>query len=96
MADLSQKIRRAESALANSRGGGSFGSGGGRGSAGGGGDKPGSKDGQLDKVVRDSNKIANEEITGLLSTIVKERIFNFSGLKLGQCGHLHQPPALNA
>ncbi|KAG0633852.1 JAB1/Mov34/MPN/PAD-1 ubiquitin protease-domain-containing protein [Tuber brumale] len=32
-------------------------------------------EGQLDKVVKDSNKIASEEITGLFSSVVKDRVF---------------------
>lgn len=32
-------------------------------------------EGQLDKVVKDSNKIASEEIAGLFSSVVKDRVF---------------------
>lgn len=65
MQDLSQKIRDAEKTLqANSRGGQ-------RGASG--------KDAQLDKVVKDSNKIAGEEITGLLAGDVKAKLFNGVG-----------------
>jgi COP9 signalosome complex subunit 5 len=69
MLDLSQKIRQAEKNVQNSsRGGPRLGS-----SAGGG------KDAQLERVVRDSNKIAGEEITGLLAGEVKARLFNGLG-----------------
>ena len=34
------------------------------------------RDTQLDNIVKDSNKIASEEITGLLASVVKDRIFN--------------------
>lgn len=34
------------------------------------------RDTQLDHIVRDSNKIASEEITGLLASVVKDRVFN--------------------
>ena len=34
------------------------------------------RDTQLDNIVRDSNKIASEEITGLLASVVKDRVFN--------------------
>ncbi|KAI9852200.1 MAG: COP9 signalosome catalytic subunit rri1 [Thelocarpon superellum] len=37
------------------------------------------KESQLDKVVRDGNKIAGEEIAGLLAGVVKERLFNGVG-----------------
>lgn len=65
--DLSQKIRNAEKSMqASSRGG------------------PlrmriVGKDGQLDKVIRDSNKIAGEGITGLLASEVKAKLFNGVG-----------------
>ncbi|KAL8693115.1 MAG: hypothetical protein Q9218_002001 [Villophora microphyllina] len=64
MLDLSQKIKIAEESLrAQARGGP-------RGNA---------KDSQLDKIVRDSNKIAGEEITGLLAGDVKAKLFNGVG-----------------
>ncbi len=34
------------------------------------------KEGQLEKVVRESNRLVAEEVTGLLSTTIKERLFN--------------------
>ncbi|KAF8473995.1 JAB1/Mov34/MPN/PAD-1 ubiquitin protease-domain-containing protein [Kalaharituber pfeilii] len=34
------------------------------------------RDTQLDNIVKDSNKIASEEITGLLASVVKDRVFN--------------------
>ncbi|KAI9774760.1 MAG: COP9 signalosome catalytic subunit rri1 [Geoglossum umbratile] len=37
------------------------------------------KDTQLEKVVRDSSKIAGEEISGLLAGVVKDRLFNGIG-----------------
>lgn len=37
-------------------------------------------EGQLDKVVKDSNKIASEEIAGLFSSVVKDRVFG--GVKI--------------
>ncbi|MCJ1479405.1 COP9 signalosome catalytic subunit rri1 [Lambiella insularis] len=65
MLDLSQKIRNAEKSIqANSRGGQM----GGRG-----------KHGQMDKVIRDSNKIAGEEITGLLAGEIKAKLFGGVG-----------------
>ncbi|KAI9816853.1 MAG: COP9 signalosome catalytic subunit rri1 [Pycnora praestabilis] len=67
MLDLSQKIRKAEqNVAANSRGGPSVARGG--------------KDSQLEKVVRDSNKITGEEVTGLLAGVVKDRLFNEIGV----------------
>ncbi|KAK6363216.1 COP9 signalosome catalytic subunit rri1 [Orbilia blumenaviensis] len=96
MAEISRKIKKAETQLSHTKI--MFG-GGGRGGFGGGGDSKGGKDNQLSKIVRDSNKIANEEICGLLSTVVKERIFDFSNLKLGKCGHNHSQqsqPTTNA
>ena len=86
MAEISRKIKKAEAQLSHTKI--MFG-GGGRGAFGGASDSKGGKDNQLSKIVRDSNKIANEEICGLLSTVVKERIFDFSKLKLGKCGHNH-------
>ena len=68
MLDLSQKIRNAEKSVqANSRVGSNFGL------------RKGGKDIQLEKVVRDSNKIAGEEITGLLAGEVKAKLFNGVG-----------------
>lgn len=87
MAEISRKIKKAETALAHSKS--IYGGGPRAGFVGGSDAKGAGKDGQLGKIVRDSNKIANEEICGLLSTVVKERIFDFSKLKLGQCGHSH-------
>ncbi|KAI4197268.1 MAG: hypothetical protein LQ350_006041 [Teloschistes chrysophthalmus] len=64
MLDLSQKIKNAEESLrAQARGGP-------RGNA---------KDSQLDKIVKDSNKIAGEEVTGLLAGDVKAKLFNGVG-----------------
>lgn len=64
MLDLSQKIQNAEKSLqAYARGG----------------SRINTKDSQLDKVVRDSNKIAGEEITGLLAGDVKAKLFNGVG-----------------
>lgn len=42
------------------------------------------RDTQLDNIVRDSNKIASEEITGLLASVVKDRVFN--GVKVERAG----------
>ncbi|KAI9889360.1 MAG: COP9 signalosome catalytic subunit rri1 [Vezdaea aestivalis] len=36
------------------------------------------KDSALDKVIKDSNKVVSEEIAGLMSGVVKDRIFNRS------------------
>ncbi|KAL8740764.1 MAG: hypothetical protein Q9190_006567 [Brigantiaea leucoxantha] len=64
MLDLSQKIKNAEKSIqANSRGG----------------PRNGGRDTQLDKVVRESSKIANEEVTGLLAGEVKAKLFNGVG-----------------
>jgi COP9 signalosome complex subunit 5 len=38
-------------------------------------------DQQLDKIVRDSNKIAGEEATGLMAGDVKAKLFNGLGAK---------------
>ena len=71
MLDLGGKIRQAEmSVKASSRGGQH---------------RMGGKDTQLDKVVRDSNKIAGEEVTGLLASEVKGKLFNGVG-----AGHRHE------
>ncbi|KAL8739169.1 MAG: hypothetical protein Q9181_000198 [Wetmoreana brouardii] len=64
MLDLSQKIKNAEESLRAQARGGLRGS---------------NKDSQLDKIVRDSNKIAGEEITGLLAGDVKAKLFNGVG-----------------
>lgn len=71
MLDLSQKIHKTEPTLAGSGKGNrssllptSSGTG-----------KGANTEGQLDKVVKDSNKIASEEIAGLFSSVVKDRIF---------------------
>lgn len=69
--DLSKKVKNAENQ-------GAF-----RGTATAGGFTPGKssvtggeeKNTVMDKIVKDSNKIASEEITGLLSSVLKERIF---------------------
>lgn len=72
MLDLSAKIRQAENGVkAGSRGGLH---------------RTGGKDAQLDKVIRDSNKIAGEEITGLLASKVKAKLFNGVGAIASQ-GH---------
>ena len=72
MLDLSQKIRNAEQAiLADAKAGPMFPR-----AATAAATATDSKDAQLDKVVRDSNKIAAEEISGLLASVVKERLFN--------------------
>ncbi|KAL8735948.1 MAG: hypothetical protein Q9166_000510 [cf. Caloplaca sp. 2 TL-2023] len=66
MLDLSQKIQKAQKAIqAQARGGP--------------GPRSTGKDSALDKIVRDSNKIAGEEITGLLAGDVKSRLFNGIG-----------------
>lgn len=67
MLDLGEKIKQTERAIkAGSRGGQhSF--------------RFGGKDSQLDKVVQDSNKIAGEEVTGLLASQVKAKLFNGVG-----------------
>ncbi|KAI9845524.1 MAG: COP9 signalosome catalytic subunit rri1 [Sclerophora amabilis] len=75
MMDLSQKIRNAEqSAMVGSKmsGPGMIQ----RGSS--------AKDTQLEKVVRDSNKITGEEITGYLAGVVKDRLFN--GIEVSKAG----------
>ncbi|KAF3930597.1 hypothetical protein ABW19_dt0204747 [Dactylella cylindrospora] len=88
MAEISRKIKKAEAQLSHTKA--IFGGGPSRGFVDG---KGGGKDNQLSKIVRDSNKIANEEICGLLSTVVKERIFDFSNLQLGKCSHSHTQPS---
>ncbi|KAK0507717.1 hypothetical protein JMJ35_009606 [Cladonia borealis] len=68
MMDLSGKIRQAEVAVrAGSRAGPQRAATGGRSSA-------------VDKAVRDSNKIAREELTGLLASEVKGKLFNGVGI----------------
>ncbi|KAK3174137.1 proteasome regulatory particle subunit RPN11 [Lepraria neglecta] len=65
MLDLGGKVRQAERSIkAGSRGGQH---------------RIGGKDTQLDKVIRDSNKIAGEEVTGLLANEVKGKLFNGVG-----------------
>ena len=64
MLDLSQKIRQAEKNFkAGSRGQ----------------HRINDQDTQLDKVIRDSNKIAGEEVTGLLASEFKAKLFNGVG-----------------
>ncbi len=65
MLDLGEKIRQAEKGVRASSRGGQH--------------KVGGKDTQLDKVIRDSNKIASEEVTGLLASDVKAKLFNGVG-----------------
>lgn len=61
MLDLSQKIRNAEKSVqVNSRGG----------------HRVTGKDIQLTKIVRDSNKISGEEISGLSASDIKMKLFN--------------------
>ena len=65
--DLSQKIRNAEASIKpDPRGVAKT-------------IRPGGKDSQLEKVVKDSNKIAGEERTGLLAGEVKAKLFNGVG-----------------
>ena len=64
--DLSQKIQNAQKTIhANSWGGPT--------------NRVGQTDGVLEKGVRDSNKIAGEEMTGLLAGDVKAKLFNGVG-----------------
>ncbi|KAL8914255.1 MAG: hypothetical protein Q9171_001126 [Xanthocarpia ochracea] len=66
MLDLSQKIEKAQKAIeAHARGGPGL--------------RAATKDSALDKIVRDSNKIAGEEMTGLLAGDVKAKLFNGVG-----------------
>lgn len=65
MLDLSQKIRNAEKNVQASSRGGTF--------------KSVDKDQQLEKIVRDSNKITSEEVTGLLAGEIKAKLFNGVG-----------------
>jgi COP9 signalosome complex subunit 5 len=46
-------------------------------------------DQQLEKVLRDSNKIAGEEMTGLMAGEVKAKLFN----GLGEASKEQTPPA---
>lgn len=70
MLDLSQKLRNAEKSVqASTRGGQHHAQHG-----------FGGKDVQLDKVIKDSNKIASEEVTGLLASEVKAKLFNGVGV----------------
>jgi len=66
MLDLSQKIRNAEKSIQSSTRGGHMG---GR----------GSKESHMEKVIRDSNKIAGEEITGLMAGEIKAKLFEGVG-----------------
>ena len=67
MLDLSQKMRIVEDhQRGNSRGGQS-------------GTKRAAKDAELEKIVKDGNKIAGEEVTGLLAGEVKAKLFNGVG-----------------
>ena len=70
MADLSQKIRNGEKSATTGRGmlqlrSGTNGA--------------GNKDGHLEKAVRDSKKIAQEQENGLLASQVKQKLFNGLG-----------------
>jgi COP9 signalosome complex subunit 5 len=74
MTDLSQKIKGAtkggQGSVSASFGG-----------VGGGGGGGGKKDQQLEKVVRDGNKIAGEEVSGLMAAEIKRKLFYGVGLK---------------
>jgi COP9 signalosome complex subunit 5 len=63
MMDLSRKIKNAEKSVKSSARG----------------MKPGGNDSQFAKMVKDSNKIAGEEITGLIAGEVKAKLFNGVG-----------------
>ena len=68
MLDLGEKIRQAEKNVkAGSRGGQH---------------RVYGQDAQLDKVIRDSNKIAGEEVTGLLASQFKAKLFNGVGASI--------------
>lgn len=68
MLDLGEKIRQAEKNVkAGSRGGQH---------------RVNGQDTQLDKVIRDSNKIAGEEVTGLLASQLKAKLFNGVGASI--------------
>ena len=60
MLDLSEKLRNAEQSLQSRSRG----------------HRTMGKDSQLDKVIRDSNKIASEEVTSLLASEIKAKLFN--------------------
>lgn len=72
MLDLSSKIRQASSGIQRAS----------KGMQGAGSTK--AMDQQLDKVVKDSNKIAGEEATGLMAGEVKAKLFNGLGENKGQ------------
>lgn len=65
MLDLGEKIRQAEKSVKASSRGGQH--------------RLNGQDSQLDKVIRDSNKIAGEEVTGLLANEYKAKLFNGVG-----------------
>ncbi|RPA75509.1 COP9 signalosome complex subunit 5 [Ascobolus immersus RN42] len=65
ISDLSHKLHNIADGTSNPGRSGAYGTG-----------KLDDKTGTLDKVVKDSSKIASEEITGLLANVVKNRIFN--------------------
>lgn len=68
MLDLGEKIRQAEKNVkAGSRGGQH---------------RVNGQDTQLEKVIRDSNKIAGEEVTGLLASQLKAKLFNGVGASI--------------
>lgn len=70
MVDLGEKIRQAEKNVkAGSRGGQH---------------RVNGQDTQLDKVIRDSNKIAGEEVTGLLASEFKAKLFNGVGASIAR------------
>ena len=70
MLDLGEKIRQAEKNVkAGSRGGQHRFNG---------------QDAQLDKVIRDSNKISGEEVTGLLASEFKAMLFNGVGASIAR------------
>lgn len=69
MLDLSQKIQNAQKAIQASTRGGPM-------------QRVGAKDNSLEKVVRDSNKIAGEEMTGLLAGEMKAKLFNGVGARV--------------
>ena len=66
MMDLSQKIREVEADMKRNSRAGAFA-------------RPGAKD-QLEKVIRDSNTVAGEEVTGLLAAEVKTKLFYEDGI----------------
>ena len=68
MLDLSQKIRNTEKSMRAHARGSQVGL------------RTGKKDSQLEKVVKDGNKIAGEELTGLLAGQVKAKLFNGVGV----------------